>query len=138
MSTIARALGRRLFLLPLALTLACDDAAPVALGPFDLDPAPQTARFETPVAAPGSRLELCFHFDRPSDSQLAHRIRAVLLTPEGGREPMDESVVDRRGESVVCLAREGLPPDPRRRYDAVELRAEEPVRVREVRWWSGE
>lgn len=109
----------------------CAPPAPrLARGPIEVTAAPVTLRFEAPVTASGDAWELCFEFDLPRDSDRAGRIEVVLLTRDGARHAFEDVGHDRRGERLVCrTGRIAAAPGPRT-FEAVELRADAPLRLR--------
>ena len=116
---------------------ACARTRAVTDRPVTLSAAPREVPFLQPVTAATSRRELCLVFETPGESDAASKVQAVLITTEGRRERLIPSRVDRRGEALVCLCDERGGAGPVR-YRAAELSSETPVRVREIRWWSGE
>ena len=118
----------------LLLPVACARTEPVAEGPIVLDTIPKEVTFRSPVVPSGPKRELCFEFDPPGGSRAAAGIQAVLVTAEGRREEFRPVEVDRRGEALVCLLHEA---GTQARYRGVILSSARPVRVRQVRWWSG-
>jgi hypothetical protein len=129
---------RALILMTFLLTAACAKTERVVEGTVALDATPKEVVFLTPVTARGPRRELCFEFDRPGASHRAAEIRAVLVTDKGAREELHPVEVDRRGEALVCLLhRTGTTKEGQVRYQAVILSSPTPMRLRQIRWWSG-
>jgi hypothetical protein len=57
-----------------------------------------------------------------------------LVRPGGIRDRLGYDAWD---EGLICIwAHE--PHEPRRVYDAIEIRTDRPLAIREVRWWSGQ
>jgi hypothetical protein len=135
------AMMRRFVIATLAcVAVGCARTELVAEGPLALSTTPLEVPFSHPVTAPGPERELCFEFYLPGESRNAGRIRATLITTEGRRDELRAPKVDRRGESLVCLSsREeasGAAATPVR-YRAAELSSDVPVKLRQIRWWSG-
>ena len=121
---------------------ACGRRPTVVAGPQEISSTPQQITFLGPVPVSGPRRELCFDFDPPRESDKASTLQAVLLTTEGRRDTL-LPLVDRRGESRVCLvADEPSAVEVARlqgsQYRGVELTSSDPpVHVKTIRWWSG-
>ena len=122
----------------------CSRSPLLASGPIDVKASPTLVRFEHPVTSSGPMWETCFEFDLPGDSHEADRIHAVLLTTSGQRRALVDARLDRRGESHVCqLGRlAAIPPngslEPQQSvaYEAIELSADVPLRLRGIRGGS--
>jgi hypothetical protein len=127
----------------LLLFSGCSRTQQVARGPIDVRAVPTEVRFDHLVVAHGSKREVCFEFERPGDSRLASKIRVTLVTAAGSKEPLSGKL-DRRGEALVALvgsvaAPAGASPEfTTLEYRGVELSCGEPVRLRGLRWASGE
>lgn len=138
-----RAFAGRIGIALVFLACACSRSPRLAGGPIELTQVPTVVRFEEPVPAAHPSWELCFEFDLPAHSLSAERIEAVLLTEGGERHALVETRLDRRGERDVCLlgrvaADTGAEPSEAEpvTYEAVELRAEVPLRLRTIRGGS--
>ena len=137
-----KARGSGIAVLVLLTVIGCSRSPHLAAGPIELEPLPVLVRFEHPVQSPGPLWELCFEFDLPGDSHNAADIHAVLLTSSAQRYSFIESALDRRGEAVVCqigrvVAIESPNADLSQwqsvTYEAVELSADVPLRLRGLR-----
>ncbi len=124
------------------LAAACGSSGTVVASSVEVTPHGAETLFLGPVPVSGPRRELCFDFDPPGESRNADQIHAVLVAMGGRRDTLTDPIVDRRGETRVCLvAREPSTTElaqlPGTRYRSVELWSNVPVRIRTVRWWSG-
>jgi hypothetical protein len=135
-------MSSRTAVLLLLTMIGCSRSPHLAGGPIEIKQAPVVVRFEHPVRSPGPLWELCFEFDLPGDSHDAGGINAVLLTSSAQRYPFITSRLDRRGEAVVCqigqvVALDSPDVDSSQwqsvTYDAVELSANVPLRLRGLR-----
>ena len=108
----------------------CHRAALLAEGPIEIGETPVVVRFSAPVAVTTPEWELCFEFARQKDSQAADTIEATFVTPSGERHSFAHAEWDRRGESMVCHV--GSVPLGVA-FEAVELTAEKPLRLRDLR-----
>ena len=117
---------------------ACERATLVAQGPISIDATPREIAFLEPVQSPGMLPELCFEFHPPGGSRQTSEIRVALITTSGARESWLTTTADRRGEATVCLRQAGnltaAGADPSRTYRGVELSANVPLSVRQIRW----
>jgi len=113
--------------------MACDSGPRLADGPIDITEGPKMVRFHRPVEASGLSWELCFEFDLPGDSHSASAIEVALVSSSGGRFPLIDPTLDRRGESIVCQIT-GLPAtvpgEAPEVYDGVVLSSSVPIRLR--------
>jgi len=123
----------------------CSAPPHLADGPLNLEEVPTVTRFERPVRSVGPIWELCFEFDIPGDSHEVGRIHAALVATTGQRYGLEKSVLDRRGEAVVCRIgqpRPIAPADPTStapepiEYEGVELSSDVPLTLRALRGGS--
>lgn len=129
----------------LPLAIGCSRSPRLAEGPIDVTELPAVVRFDRPVHATGPMWEMCFEFDRSADSRDAGRIHLVLLSTSGRRYTLSDVTLDRQGESVVCHVGRVTEMEPEAErsapgdsvvFEAVELSAEVPVRLRALRGGS--
>ena len=122
--------------------LGCSRMQPVAHGPIDVGATPVEVRFVAPAVVDGPRRELCFEFEHARDSHLAAGIAVTLVTPAGRKEALT-GALDRHGEALVSRVGSRAPEGERAAFTALEYRGAElsspvPVRLRGLRWKSGE
>ena len=157
---------RRHWLVFLAVGLAsCERGRVITNKAFELGTTPIRIAMDGDKSS-GPTRELCLSmpredadsiqmtFDRTGKRQSP--IHAVLLTARGVPDTIDASIL-RRDSTTLCLWDHGLgtptPPHsihsgatsttrdvpPRTaQYTAVELSSDRPIRVSEIRWWSGQ
>jgi len=143
---VSRLVGRRTgsaWAIAVSVLAACAKSERVAEGPLSLDTTPQEVPFLLPVAS-APRRDLCFEFANPRESHGASWIHVQLVRTDGGHEDFVPTAIDRRGETRLCFcsisenaATAGTPTPTAATYRAAVLWSEKPVRLRQIRWWSG-
>ena len=127
----------------ISVLAACARTERLADGPINLEPTPKEVAFVLPVAS-APRRDLCFEFANPGESHGAPWIHVQLVRSDGSHEDFVPTEIDRRGETLVCfcstsenMATAGTPAPTATTYRAAVLWSEKPVRLRQIRWWSG-
>lgn len=101
-------------------------------GPIELGPEPIQIQFSDSLRSSSDLWEVWMEFRRSRDSHHAARVQAVLISPDGIRDSLRVTDIDRRGEAIICLTGE-LRDRKATHYRGMELRADRPMRLRQLR-----